>query len=202
MLYRGLARRGPLRLRRRLPRRTPPNLGQVAGPRCKVEMAALYGCLRSCHGGPRHRYARAIRAGRRPPPRDPHMAGLPADSTSARMGCRAFLSSLETTLGLHLSMRYHGARTRPPAYWSSAGVCSSVSRFAGSAGFVSPRDASNDVPSIFGKRSERQARSPRDHVSAERRPVGYLEPPGLGRMPDRTEGSTPSDQVARCREAQ
>lgn len=113
MLYRGLARRGPLRLRRRLPRRTPPNLGQVAGPRCKVEMAALYGCLRSCHGGPRHRYARAIRAGRRPPPRGPHMAGLPADSTSARMGCRAFLSILEVTLGLQPSMRYHGARTRP-----------------------------------------------------------------------------------------
>ena len=161
--------------------------GRCAGPRCKVELAAFYGC--HC-------------VGRRPPPRDPHMPALPADSTSARMGCRAFLSFLETTLGLHLSMRYHGARTRPPAYWSSAGVCTSVSRFAGSAGLVSPRDASNDVPSIFGKRSERQARSPRDHVSAERRPVGYLEPSGLGRMPDRIEASTPGDQVARCREVQ
>lgn len=202
MLYRGLARSGPLRLRRRHPRRTPPNLGQVADPRCKVEMAALYGCLRSYHGGPRQRHARALRAGRRPPPRDPHIAALPADSTSACMGCRAFLSSLETTLGLHLSMRYHGARTPPPVDWSPAGVCSLVPRFAGSAGFDSPHDASHDAPSVLGKRSERRAGLPRDHVSAERPPVGNLEPSGLGRMPDRIEESTPSDQAARCREAQ
>ena len=176
--------------------------GRCAGPRCKVEMTPSYECIRSCDGGPRHRHVRPLRAGRRPPPRDPHMAAFPADSTSACTGCRAFLSSLEITLGLQPPMRYHGARTRPSAYWSSAGDCSLVPRFAGSAGLVSPRDASNDVPSIFGKRSERQARSPRDHVSAERRPVGYLEPSGLGRMPDRVEESTPSDQVARCREAQ
>ena len=148
------------------------------------------------------RHAQALRAGRRSPPRDLHMAALPDDSTSARTGCRAFRSFLEITLGLHLSMRYHGARTCPAAHRSLAGVCSPVPGFGGSACLVSPHGASHDVPSIFGKRSERQARSPRDHVSAERRPAGNLEPSGLGRMPDRIEESTPSDQVARGHEAQ
>lgn len=121
---------------------------------------------------------------------------------AARTGSRAFLSFLEITLGLQPSMRYHGARTCPAAYRSSVDVRSPVPRFGGSAGLVSPHDASHDVPSIFGKRSERQARVPRDHVSAERRPVSHLQLSGLGRMPDRIEESTPSDQVARYREAQ
>lgn len=137
--------------------------GRCASPRCEVELAAFDRCLR---------------AGRRRPPRDPHMAALPADSKSARLGCQAFLSFLEITLGLHLSMRYDGARTRPSAYRSSAGDCSPVPRFAGSAGLDSPHDANHDARRVFGKRSERQGRSPRDHVSAERRPVGYLEPSG------------------------
>ena len=154
------------------------------------------------HGDPRRRHEQALRAGRRSPPRDSHVADLPDDSTSARMGSQAFRSFLEITLGLHLSMRYHETRTWLAAHRSSAGVCSPVPRFGGSAGLVSPHDASHDVPSIFGKRSERQGRSPRDHVSAERRPAGYLEPSGLGRTPDRIEESTASDQVARCREAQ
>lgn len=132
----------------------------------------------AAHGDPRRRHEQALRAGRRSPPRDSHMASLPDDSTSARRGSQAFRSFLEITVGLHLSMRYHGTQTWLAAHWSSAGVCSPVPRFGGSAGLVSPYDASHDVRSIFGKRSERQARSARDHVSAEWRPVGYLEPSG------------------------
>ena len=187
MLNRGLARHGPVRLRQRLQRRTPPYLGQV-------RQSPLRG-----------RTGRV----RRVPSRWPTpSSSRPAHGNSPRRqqecphGLPGVSVILGITLGLQPPMRYHGARTRPSAYWSSAGDCSLVPRFAGSAGLVSPRDASNDVPSIFAKRSERQARSPRDHVSAERRPVGYLEPSGLGRMPDRVEESTPSDQVARCREAQ
>ena len=67
--------------------------GRCAGPRCKVELTPSYECIRSCDGGPRHRHARPLRAGRRPPPRDPHMAAFPADSTSACTGSRAFLHS-------------------------------------------------------------------------------------------------------------
>ena len=86
----------------------------------------------------------------------PAHGSSPAESTSARMGCRAFLKFLGITLGLQPSMRYHGARTHPPAYWSSAGVCSSVPRFAGSAGLVSPPDANHDSRSVFERRSQRQ----------------------------------------------
>ena len=66
---------------------------------------------RAAHGDPRRRHEQALRAGRRSPPRDSHMADLPDDSTSACMGSQAFRSSLEITVGLHLSMRYHGTRT-------------------------------------------------------------------------------------------
>ena len=60
--------------------------GRCAGSRCKVELAPSYECICSCDSGPRHRHARPLRAGRRPPPRDPHMEAFLADSTSGPHG--------------------------------------------------------------------------------------------------------------------
>ena len=128
--------------------------GRCAGPRCKVEMAPAYECIRSCEGGPRHRHARALRAGRRPSPRDPHMAAFHAGQQKRPHG----LPGVSVILRNHawpptIDALSWGSDT-PAAYWSSAGDCSPVPRFAGSAGFDSPHDANHDARRVFGKRSE------------------------------------------------
>ena len=149
MLYRGLARRGTVRLRQRLQRRTPPYLGPVrrsplqgrTGRLLRVpSLMSRWPSPPSCaspsrwptppssgpaHGSPapgaapgrfseKHVLATSAQSPLATSVRGVcFKAALPADSTSARTGCWAFLSFLEVTLGLQPSMRYHGARTRP-----------------------------------------------------------------------------------------
>ena len=93
--------------------------GRCADPRCNVELAASYECIRSCDDGPRHRHARALRAGRRPPPLDPHMAAFPltaqAPARAAGRFCHPWKSRLASNhqcviMGLGHARRPTGRR--------------------------------------------------------------------------------------------